>query len=80
MKDKFQSLKKLNVGTVMSQPEQKNVLGGYAGTTFVYCYHDSQYLGWYYVYSSTFSGSYKQECQKYWPTTNRIEYYMNPWW
>ena len=78
MKDKFSALKKLDIGTIMSQPEQKNVLGGYSGTTNIYCYKDSQYLGWTYVYSSTFSGSYKQECRKAWPDTNRVEIYMEP--
>jgi hypothetical protein len=78
MKEKFESLKKLNVGTILSQPEQKNVLGGYSGTINIYCYFNTQYLGWTYVYHN-YPGSYKQKCKEStYTTTNRVEYYIEP--
>lgn len=78
MKEKFASLKKMNVGTVMSQPEQKNVLGGYSGTTNVYCYHDNQYLGWTYItYYESISPRTKCINSGY-TTTNRTTTYYEP--
>jgi hypothetical protein len=80
MKEKFESLKKLNVGTIMSQPEQKNVLGGYQGTINIYCYFNTQYLGWTYV-DYYYSGSYRQKCKdSSYTTTNRTETYIEPNW
>lgn len=45
MKEKFASLKKLNVGTVMSAAQQKNVLGGYSYINVIYCYRNNTLLG-----------------------------------
>ena len=78
MKEKFQSLKKLNTGTVLSQTEQKNVLGGYSGSTTVYCYHDSQYLGWTY-FGNAESISPRTACYRAGhSTTNRTTTFYEP--
>lgn len=78
MKEKFQSLKKLDVGTIISQPEQKNVLGGYSGTTNVYCYHNNTYLGWTYI-GYGWNISPRTACiNSGYTTTNRTVTYYEP--
>lgn len=70
MKNKFESLKKLNVGTVMSNAQQKNVLGGYGGELFIECFYGQHIrIGFLYV-SQYYDGYPLYTCRERWPQTS----------
>lgn len=77
MKNKFESLKKLNVATVLSQKQQKNVLGGYAGDRFIECFQAYTLLGWFYV-SQSYDGHPLTTCRQTWPQTTRARISVEP--
>jgi len=68
MKEKFESLKKLNVGNAISADQQKNVLGGYSYENVIYCYHNSTPLGS--LWGGRVSPNPLGNCQSAFPTAN----------
>jgi len=68
MKEKFNSLKKLNIGNVISADQQKNVLGGYSYENVIYCYYNSTLLGS--EWGGRPSADPLRSCQSVWPSAN----------
>ena len=72
MKDKFESLKKLNLGTVLSTQQQKNAIGGYSvgsGQVLIHCYDSrSNFLG---MAGPTTCTNQLSKCKAKYPTTVR---------
>jgi hypothetical protein len=70
MKEKFASLKNLNIGTEIPVDQQRNTLGGYGFTYAAECYQGNTFLGSLIV-SGKAAANPLGTCRRTWPQTTR---------